>query len=94
MEKAVETRDLLADFMANRLDNESLVQRWNTARNELTILESLASKQVPMKLVIHNINKINGNFDRYRCPSCNAIMTYDKKFDKFCTECGQKLDWD
>jgi hypothetical protein len=53
-----------------------------------------ASKQDRKIIKKENPISIHGGFDRYRCPTCNDILTFDRKYDKFCLNCGQKLNWE
>ena len=59
--------------------------------NALTELERLQKKEVAMK----PIKGIDGRDDCYDCPVCNSIVheTYVSHNNKYCNNCGQKLDW-
>lgn len=45
-------------------------------------------KQIPKKPIKHMANPVG--FPYYECPVCGD---YDVSGQKYCDECGQKLDW-
>ena len=45
------------------------------------------------EIKVQSIENHHGGYDRYRCPSCNSIITFDRIMDKYCVECGQGLKW-
>lgn len=51
------------------------------------IIEAL-EKQIPKKPIEHIVNKVG--FPYYECPICGECDVYGQKY---CDECGQKLDW-
>lgn len=81
-------------FGNKNLDSKELDTAVREADNELNELKRLASYQEPKKLDVHIINRINGTYDRYLCPTCGSIITFNLKYVKYCVDCGQRLDWE
>ncbi|MDD4779131.1 MAG: hypothetical protein PHT02_00810 [Tissierellia bacterium] len=67
----------------------NIVEYWTYKPTEVEsaklAIEAL-KKQIPLKTVnANNVNKLG------RCPNCKSVISPFKV--KFCSECGQKLQW-
>ena len=60
--------------------------------DELRLAMTALEKQIPQK-VIYGYDEQ----DDIKCPNCDYAISYmdayDKGVDKYCSNCGQKLDW-
>lgn len=60
--------------------------------DELRLAMTALEKQIPKK-VIYGYDEQ----DDIKCPNCDYAISYmdayDKGVDKYCSNCGQKLDW-
>ena len=54
----------------------------------LAMAEEALEKQIPKKPIKHMANPFG--FPYYECPVCGY---FDVSGQKYCHECGQKLDW-
>ena len=63
--------------------------------SECRSLAKLAlEKQTPKEHYHTKINNINGFVRVSVCPDClGLIYTFKDEYPKFCTQCGQKIDW-
>jgi hypothetical protein len=59
-------------------------------RNDLAI--AALEQQIPKKPRDINNSSIRARFKSGNCPECDAYIDTDDDL-KFCTECGQSLDW-
>ena len=73
--------------------------RWDD-RKEIKayeMLEQLVDRDTPKKPLLVEVSADNGH--HYVCLYCNATINighskgYNKVFNVFCRECGQRLDW-
>lgn len=61
---------------------------------ELNLLEELVEKEKAMKPVLYEVNKYDDHF--HKCPKCGCEIgrrLLKSTLFKYCSECGQKLDW-
>lgn len=73
--------------------------RWDDKKeiNAYEVLEELVNRDTPMKPLLLEVNA--NNIHHYICLYCGATIniggsiSYNKAFNIFCRECGQKLDW-
>ena len=70
-----------------RLEDKEIILAYNTAISAL-------EKQIPKKVELY---KHNGDFkwSNYPCPCCGEMLglKVNKRYVKFCPNCGQALDW-
>ena len=74
------------------------------ARQSAIITIGALNKQKPMEPICETAddNGVEYEFEHYKCPNCKIILhqRYKKSKipmgynQKFCHECGQKLNWD
>ncbi len=66
-------------------------------KESIEILEELVNRDTPMKPLLVEVS--TDNVHHYVCSYCNATIniggtiSYNKAFNIFCRECGQRLDW-
>jgi hypothetical protein len=73
--------------------------RWDDKEkiNAYEVLEELVRRDTPDKPLLVEVNA--HNVHHYECLYCGATINiggtigYNKVFNKFCRECGQRLDW-
>lgn len=51
------------------------------------------NKPYPYDLDLKNIKNVNKVQLKYRCPSCKTDLSEYKEKEKFCHNCGQKINW-
>lgn len=57
-------------------------------------LQELVNKEKAMKPGLYEVNKYDDHF--HKCPKCGCEIGYrilKSTLFKYCSECGQKLDW-
>lgn len=87
------------EALENIKENYPLVHPTNhkLIRESFDTLEQLVYRDTPMKPYL--VEDLVDNIDRYVCFYCNATInigstiSYNKAFNIFCRECGQRLDW-
>ncbi len=57
--------------------------------NDVIIIRQALKRNQPMKAVSLDSTKYYG-FENFECPKCKSSVD---GADKFCSECGQRLDW-
>lgn len=73
--------------------------RWDDKKeiNAYEVLEELVRRDTPDKPLL--VETSTDNVHHYECLYCGATINiggsiaYNKAFNKFCRECGQRLDW-
>lgn len=73
--------------------------RWDDKEeiNTYEVLEELVNRDTPMKPLL--VETSTDNVHHYKCLYCGATINiggtidYNKVFNIFCRECGQRLDW-
>lgn len=73
--------------------------RWDDEKeiNAYEALEELVNRDTPMKPLL--VETSTDNVHHYECLYCGATIniggtiSYNKAFNIFCRECGQRLDW-
>lgn len=73
--------------------------RWDDKEeiNAYEVLEELVNRDTPMKPLL--VETSTDNVHHYKCLYCGATINiggtidYNKVFNIFCRECGQRLDW-
>lgn len=60
-----------------------------------TVLKSLIEKQIPKKVELLYMDNDDYIFQNYPCPCCGEMLglKVNKRYVKFCPNCGQALDW-
>jgi hypothetical protein len=69
---------------------------WDTyAKDALEKAEDAIDKQIPMEHHHTKVGTTTGEKARLSiCPSClGCIITVEDEFPRFCTWCGQAIDW-
>lgn len=83
----------LKNIRADIIDYRDLIEgsSYSTDEDYEIVLEALKRNE-PMKAIYTRIEDYKtGNFwDEPTCPKCKSFVIDG---DKFCSECGQKLDW-
>ncbi len=51
------------------------------------------NKDIPKKVIFKTVTLNDRDFYISRCPNCKCYLDANK-VDKYCSECGQKLDWE
>ena len=65
------------------------------SRKSLHILQKLVDKETPMKPIYEN-DLVDENIvvDTWAyCPKCKEEIDHDRWGEKYCSHCGQKIDW-
>lgn len=100
-QKALEYLEHMLNMMAKEppenLINERDIKEWedehNNIRETLEVSLVAVKKQIPKKPKL--VTRADGIIKFYPCPCCSTseknISVYPKQ--KYCVECGQKLDW-
>lgn len=59
------------------------------------VIQELVDKETPMKPNYDKFYDTNdGFFNKYYCPKCRHEKVFVNRFEnKYCHNCGQKLDW-
>ena len=68
------------------------VKGWNDDEfnKRLDIIEKDLQRNEPMKVGIQVYT--NGFFKNWRCENCHNSI--EEKYANYCSDCGQKLDWE
>lgn len=71
-----------------------LVKEYKPLIEAYGVAISALEKQIPKRVELY---KHNGDFkwENYPCPCCGEMLglEVDKRYVKFCPNCGQALDW-
>lgn len=64
------------------------------SKTSSNVNEELIDKEKAMKPILYRVNKYDEYF--FKCPKCSCELGYGiikSTLFKYCSECGQKLDW-
>lgn len=79
-------------YQRNLIDDELYRKNLEIIDKDYDLLKQALKRNEPMTIIFTRItNDITGDFwDEPTCPKCKSLVIYG---DKYCRECGQKLDW-
>lgn len=78
----------------NDIETDVIYKITGNEREAINIAKEAIEKQVPKKHHHTRIVKLAIDFRESVCPFClGVIATKDKEYPKYCTWCGQALDW-
>ena|SRR5690554_3531098 len=88
------SKEALYKFIRNINSNKPNVV---ISLRDVEIIKELVERDTPKKPLLVEISA--ENIHHYDCSSCNTNINigdsigYNKVFNRFCKECGQRLDW-
>ena len=70
------------------------VKRCNLSQTDKDCIAEVLEKQIPKKVELYT-NDGNFKWQNYPCPCCKEMLglNVNKRYVKFCQNCGQALDW-
>ena len=67
------------------------VFNFNTKIEELFTIKELVKKETPIQVIVNWFGQDDEDYYSYFCPMCNNDLYGEE--EKYCPNCGQKLDW-
>lgn len=82
------------DELIKRVEEEHKELLQYRAIGTVEEFKALKEKNEPKKVVVEHIPKTSWTkeISHYLCPSCRSIFSFGGK--PYCSNCGQKLDWE